>query len=807
MGIFLGKAKLLCQRVPAPLLLLPLALLFFWPLVRHPKRVLYAEYSDALAQHLPYKRFLARSWQETGEIPLWCPHSCGGTPFVHDPQVGVFYPPNLALLAVPDGLVGAAFSWLIVLQIVGGGLLAYAYAREEGLGRTGALVTGAGFMLSGKWLLHLLAAGHTIVIGLAWLPLILLCLERALRRRSPGWAAAAGASLALLVLGTHPQWTMYAGLFIAVWTLGTALEGADNWRSVATGLSRWVGFGALMLGIALAVAAIQLLPSWEAMHYSSRHCLGVAHASGDGTEWGATVPVWLGLLGPSLVRHPDWECVAGIGIVWAMAASAGVWLGGRKVWHRAAACGAVFAFALTGGLGLHHLPPLGLFRGPNRMLLLTCLPLALLAGHATHLLPDAIASARQRRRLLVVLATIAALGVVYTALRVWRLPADQRYFRFYWLSPAVTIPALLVLGGAPGAWLRQRRAPLWCLVLIADLLGLSWPFVHVERQEHIFRPSRTLDFLADRRDDRGRVLDVYAYSILSPLGCGAPVAVTEGLYAVRGYNPLDYFRYKKYLRILSGSDFPRMPSEDVDGFPLTNRQLLDLLGVRYLLQPTARRPEGPAWHTAFRESRRLLSFNYSGLLGGMHIVPPYTVYENAQAMPRAFVVPRALAFPGGQEREALLTTDFRQAVLVQGCDPCDFPSGSAGGFRAARITDYQPNRVTIDVAGDQPGWLVLTDMWFPGWSCTVDGEARPIYPGNYLFRTVPIAAGSHAVVFRFLPASYRMGRAITLGALTVLTAWGLVAIIRRRWSARNACPPCGIAPRAAPYIEQTSGSG
>src|SRR5262249_11954622 len=152
-----------------------------------------------LAQHLPYKRFLARSWRETGELPLWCPHSFGGTPFVHDPQVGMFYPPNLLLLVVPDRLIGAAFSWLIVLQIIAGGLFAYAYAREEGLERTGAFVTGAGFMLSGKWLLHLLAAGHTIVVGLAWLPLIVLCFERSLRRRSLGWVVTAGACLALLV--------------------------------------------------------------------------------------------------------------------------------------------------------------------------------------------------------------------------------------------------------------------------------------------------------------------------------------------------------------------------------------------------------------------------------------------------------------------------------------------------------------------------------------------------------------------------------------------------------------------------------
>src|SRR5262249_31004058 len=121
------------KRVFVPALLVALAFAFFWPLVLHPGKVLCSNSSDVLAQHLPYKRFVARSWQETGEIPLWCPHSLGGTPLIHDPQVSLFYPPNLPLLFAPDRLAGAAFSWLIVMQIILGGLFAFAYAREMGL--------------------------------------------------------------------------------------------------------------------------------------------------------------------------------------------------------------------------------------------------------------------------------------------------------------------------------------------------------------------------------------------------------------------------------------------------------------------------------------------------------------------------------------------------------------------------------------------------------------------------------------------------------------------------------------------------
>ena len=78
----------------------------------------------------------------------------------------------------------------------------------------------------GQWLLHLLGGGHYVVIGLAWLPLVLLWLEDAIRKGSFRAATAAGAVFGLLILGTQPQWTFYAGLFIGAWSFGAVLERA-----------------------------------------------------------------------------------------------------------------------------------------------------------------------------------------------------------------------------------------------------------------------------------------------------------------------------------------------------------------------------------------------------------------------------------------------------------------------------------------------------------------------------------------------------------------------------------------------------
>src|SRR5262249_27746109 len=131
----------------------------------------------------------------------------------------------------------------------------YAYARTQNLGEVGALVAGFGYMFAGKWLLHLLAAGHYFLVPLAWLPLVLLGQEQAILRAGRGeWPAAllravwAGVAFGVFILGAHPQLTFYAGVFVALWTLGPALEqvgffgagGGRSWQRIVRALAGWL---------------------------------------------------------------------------------------------------------------------------------------------------------------------------------------------------------------------------------------------------------------------------------------------------------------------------------------------------------------------------------------------------------------------------------------------------------------------------------------------------------------------------------------------------------------------------------------
>ena len=76
---------------------------------------------------------------------------------------------------------------------------------------------------------------------------------------------------------------------------------------------------------------------------------------------------------------------------------------------------------------------------------------------------------------------------------------------------------------------------------------------------------------------------------------------------------------------------------------------------------------------------------------------------------------------------------------------------------------------------------MLTDLYHPGWRARVDGEQAEVVRGDYIFRAVPIGAGSHEVEFVFEPTTVWVGRLVSL--LTLLALLG-AALALCRWPRR-----------------------
>jgi len=786
-----------------PLLLIAaVGLLFFAKLVLHPSWVLYTDYSDLLTYQIPQMRYLVSSWQQTGEQPLWCPYSFAGMPFIHDLQVGAFYPPHLLLYYLPEATIGPALSWLVIAHVIIAGWTMFSYARSHGLNQSCAMVAALGYMFSGKWLLHLLAAGQYVAVGLAWLPLVLLLLERSVSRGGLRFASWAGAVLALVILGSHPQFTFYAGLLILVWTLPLALEqagalgpGVRTWRKIAVGLGRWLAAVGWCCLVALALTAVQLLPTLEAARQTTRDATGMPSETLNVLRFNL-----LGLVGPAPESLPimGWENRTGLTVLWiATALIAPMPAPGRaRLRLQTVICLGLIVFGLGGAFLFQSLPGFRLFRHPARMFLVAAIPVALLVGAATQAMFELLQSEPGLRRTMGrSLVLVLSIGLVSTAELCWiGGPPLGVPLLMYWGSLAATVPMACWLlwsassaGNRSSRWTANRFQLAWASLLVVDLWAMGWPLVDARPQASIYTPPSCIRFLIERGTDHERILDreVPEHGERSALGLALPIIYR--LEPLRGYNPIDIHRYKEYIQFISDRDEPVPPGNGIPNFPMVNKSLLDLLAVRYLVQPSdlpamAGEPadvaRDPRWQAIAVD---LAPEAHLFVAGGRQQLPPFTVYENRDAFPQAFVVPRAEPLPErSRVLSALKQADLRQVAFLEDFEPPGGLPDPSGRFSRATISTYEPNHVVVEVDCDSPGYLVLSDPWYPGWSCALDEYPTRLYRANYAFRAAAVPAGKHTVRFDFDPISYRRGRVISGTSLAAVAVLGLATILMRR---------------------------
>ncbi len=102
--------------------------------------------------------------------------------------------------------------------------------------------------------------------------------------------------------------------------------------------------------------------------------------------------------------------------------------------------------------------------------------------------------------------------------------------------------------------------------------------------------------------------------------------------------------------------------------------------------------------------------------------------------------------------------------------------GRAGGESVLTLTSYEANALTFEAETDRQRLAVFSDIYYPGWQCTIDGEPAPILRADYVLRAVVIPAGKHHIAFRFDPQSLHTTEAIANTALIAL-ALLLIALV------------------------------
>jgi hypothetical protein len=123
--------------------------------------------------------------------------------------------------------------------------------------------------------------------------------------------------------------------------------------------------------------------------------------------------------------------------------------------------------------------------------------------------------------------------------------------------------------------------------------------------------------------------------------------------------------------------------------------------------------------------------------------------------------------------------DFENIVIVEKPDNGVVPdcineySNDSHSYKM-NILSENPNRLELSLNSNSSGWLVVSDVWYPGWYALVDGNITPIYQANYLFRTIYLNPGEHNISFVYHPLSLRLGLGVSVFAWLILICWWII---------------------------------
>lgn len=734
-------------------LLAAVALIFFWPVSLNRGYIPHG--GGDLAYFLwPNYAYAAQSLR-AGHVPLWSPALYSGYPFLADNQTAVFYPINWIAYSLASPLPYVAMEWLVVVHfwIAGWGAfkLSTWLVRRSSLALHAWPVTAAGlfagiaYMLSDVFVTHV--GNLNIVAVAAWLPWALWAAGRAFERRSAGRAAAAGIAMALAILAGMAQMALMALVALVLFGLWWAKAEPHGRRTLA--------LLALILAVGIGLSALTVLPAIELTTYTARAHLGYDEASRYSLPWTALA----GLISPALFGRGvqafwgPWERVEA-GFVGTLPLFLLGWapLRANRLARFIAGLGVLGLLIALGPFAPFHgwlyalVPGFAQLRSAARFILLTDLALVLLAALG---LARLSVRAPAPRKLWAWSTAVVAVGTasLWAAHRAAASQAGDGA-RPEALTLALATFAVGTLIWAGLAWWRQRRPNrAWLGALLAASaieLFLLGAFIEVGRQDPAagFQHPRAVAFLQAQpgptRIDNASSAWQYG------------TAAVVGLEDVGGmFNPLAVAAYDAYYW-----------SVGYRGSPQYN-----FLGAQFVIADKDSPPADASFVPVFNED------------------PDVDIYLNTQARPRVSLIDRPLLVADQEAAwEAVHADGFDPAVeAVIEAGPA-LPAGSAGasGERELYYRWVEGGEFGLQVVTPVPSYLVMAEVWYPGWQATVDGRPTEIYRANYAFRAVLVPAGEHQIAMRFQPVSWNVGLAISSLTAIALLGWGALWLIRSR---------------------------
>ncbi|UCD56643.1 MAG: hypothetical protein JSV16_12540, partial [Candidatus Hydrogenedentota bacterium] len=721
------------------IILLVACLVFFWRVIFSSSEKIIAGY-DIVVYHY-YARVFTRTSMLKGLIPKWNPYEYAGMPFAADPGNCVFYPLNKFFLLMP---ISKAIGLDMALHVLLAGLGMLLLARAIGLKRGGSLIAAITFMFSG-YFIDRVASGHEILIMCsAYLPWIFLCYELASRSGRPTWCILGGVLLGLQVLTGASQPVLYTALFVFVYAIIKNIQRDPGLRLPL--LRRDLGYLALIGAVGIGLSAVQLVPSLELVFHSVR---AQTTAEFVGSYSFPPRNVIHFLLPYVNVGHAvsNWEYTCYVGILPLAVALTTVLSFGERETRAFAMVGALALLVMLGKhtplfpILLRIIPGLSLFRIHARAEVGLILAIAVLAGIGWEkIFNSPVNETRKIRRRLALINGAFAATVSVVAILFWLgktslsfdIPAPSKTFGFLvnngapilslW-HPKIFLPMSAVFITFIAATLLAKKCDnsmkhLLTILIIADLSVMSMGQIRFTDLSYLTSDDALIRSVKHNEGDE-------YFRVWFPLNAFfASRAKFFGIFDVNGHNALGLRIFEKYLESLSGLKRVRKPpyyEMDRQVFEQEDIFVDNVLNVKYF--SVKHEQDAPIFYRADSFFPRTL------------FVSDYVV---------------------GSPEDFLSSRINPETTVILHEQP---PRGAHGigdenaGDERVVIESYANDEIELSVTAPSDGFVVMSEVYYPGWRAEIDGAPAKVLRGNLLLRVVPVTQGTHRVRLFFAPPS------------------------------------------------------
>ena len=111
----------------------------------------------------------------------------------------------------------------------------------------------------------------------------------------------------------------------------------------------------------------------------------------------------------------------------------------------------------------------------------------------------------------------------------------------------------------------------------------------------------------------------------------------------------------------------------------------------------------------------------------------------------------------------------------------DVTEGYKDSLSTIQLTSYEPNRLVYKASTPKDGVVVFSEIYYPGWQVTIDGQPVDIARADYILRAINVPAGEHTIEMWFDPQSIQVTESIAYAALALL----LIGVMVLAWTQRN----------------------